>query len=99
MWAQMQRVRTHPDRGAELQRVFEQLRAIEQKARAREADPRRQELLQRVRGALGEVLTGPPEVMDLKPAKELLHIQSWLARVDDIVRRGGLADDEAGRGR
>lgn len=94
MWAQMQRVRTYPERGAELQRVFEQLRAIEQKdsgllqtlvlrsqtdptevfvvvvfeseekARAREADPRRQELLQRIRGALGEVLTGPPEFFD-----------------------------------
>jgi len=94
MWAQMQRVRTDPERGAELLRVFEQLRAIEQKdsgllqtlvlrsqtdptevfvvvvfeseekARAREADPRRQELLQRIRGALGEVLTGPPEFFD-----------------------------------
>jgi heme-degrading monooxygenase HmoA len=94
MWAQMQRVRTYPERGAELLRVFEQLRAIEQKdsgllqtlvlrsqtdptevfvvvvfeseekARAREADPRRQELLQRIRGALGEVLTGPPEFFD-----------------------------------
>ena len=34
--------------------------------------------------------------MDLKAAKELLHIQSWLARVDEIMRRGKdayLADD------
>jgi len=34
--------------------------------------------------------------MDLKAAKESLHIQSWLARVDEIVRRGKeayLADD------
>lgn len=26
--------------------------------------------------------------MELKAAKELLHIQSWLARVDEVVRRG-----------
>lgn len=26
--------------------------------------------------------------MDLKAAKELLHIKGWLRRVDDIVRRG-----------
>jgi hypothetical protein len=25
---------------------------------------------------------------DRKAAKELLHIQSWLIRVDEIVRRG-----------
>lgn len=34
--------------------------------------------------------------MEIKPAKELLHIQSWLRRVDQIVRRGKeayLADD------
>ncbi|MGH3345732.1 MAG: hypothetical protein ACRDO4_02010, partial [Nocardioides sp.] len=34
--------------------------------------------------------------MELKAAKELLHIQSWLTRVDEIVRRGKvayLADD------
>jgi uncharacterized protein with HEPN domain len=34
--------------------------------------------------------------MDRKAAKELLHVQSWLARVDEIVRRGKdayLADD------
>jgi len=34
--------------------------------------------------------------MDRKAAKELLHIQAWLARVDEIVRRGKkeyLADD------
>ena len=34
--------------------------------------------------------------MELKAAKELLHIQAWLARVDEIVRRGKeayLADD------
>ena len=26
--------------------------------------------------------------MDLKGAKELLHIQAWLVRIDEIVRRG-----------
>lgn len=34
--------------------------------------------------------------MELKAAKELLHIQTWLSRVDEIVRRGKeayLADD------
>jgi uncharacterized protein with HEPN domain len=34
--------------------------------------------------------------MDLKTAKELLHIGSWLARVDEVVLRGKqayLADD------
>ena len=35
-------------------------------------------------------------MIELKAAKELLHIRSWLARVDEIVRRGKaayLADD------
>ncbi len=94
MWAQVQRVSTDPDRGAELLEVFEQLRGIEQegsgllqtlvmrsqkdptevfvvvvfesedKARAREQDPRRQEALQGIRGALGNVLNGPPEFFD-----------------------------------
>ncbi|UUZ59506.1 hypothetical protein [Nocardioides sp. B-3] len=34
--------------------------------------------------------------MELKAAKELLHIQTWLSRVDEIVARGKvayLADD------
>jgi len=34
--------------------------------------------------------------MELKAAKELLHIQAWLGRVDEIVRRGKgayLSDD------
>lgn len=34
--------------------------------------------------------------MELKAAKELLHVQGWMARVDEIVRRGKaayLADD------
>ena len=37
----------------------------EEKARAREQDPRRQDGLQRIRAALGEVLDGPPEFFDL----------------------------------
>jgi heme-degrading monooxygenase HmoA len=36
----------------------------EEKARAREEDPRRQEPLQRIRGAMGKVLNGPPEFFD-----------------------------------
>ena len=34
--------------------------------------------------------------MELKAAEEMLHIQSWLERVDEVVRRGKdayLADD------
>ena len=36
----------------------------EEKARAREEDPRRQEPLQGIRGAMGDVLNGPPEFFD-----------------------------------
>lgn len=36
----------------------------EEKARAREEDPRRQEPLQRIRAAIGDVLNGPPEFFD-----------------------------------
>lgn len=49
--------------------------------------------------------------MGRKVAKELIHIQGWLNRVDEVVERGKtptspttccrgrrLADDEAGRG-
>jgi heme-degrading monooxygenase HmoA len=36
----------------------------EEKARAREDDPRRQEPLQRIRAAMGDVLNGPPEFFD-----------------------------------
>jgi heme-degrading monooxygenase HmoA len=36
----------------------------EEKARAREDDPRRREPLQRIRGAMGSVLNGPPEFFD-----------------------------------
>lgn len=94
MWAQMQRIRTKPEREAEILGVFEQLRAIEQedsglmqtlvmrsqadptevfvvvvfeseeKARARESDPRRHEGLVHIRAALGDVVAGPPEFFD-----------------------------------
>jgi hypothetical protein len=36
----------------------------EERARAREQDPRRQERLQRIRGAMGNVLDGRPEFFD-----------------------------------
>ena len=39
--------------------------ASEEKARAREQDPGRQEGLQRIRAAMGGVLDGPPEFFDL----------------------------------
>lgn len=37
----------------------------EEKARAREQDPRRQQGLERIRAAMGGVLDGPPEFFDL----------------------------------
>lgn len=37
----------------------------EEKARAREQDPRRQEGLARIRAAMGDLLDGPPEFFDL----------------------------------
>jgi quinol monooxygenase YgiN len=37
----------------------------EEKARAREQDPRRQEGLERIRAAMGDLLDGPPEFVDL----------------------------------
>jgi heme-degrading monooxygenase HmoA len=37
----------------------------EEKARAREQDPRRQEGLEQMRAAMGDVLDGPPEFFDL----------------------------------
>jgi heme-degrading monooxygenase HmoA len=36
----------------------------EEKARVREADPRRQEPLQRIRETMGNLLEGPPEFFD-----------------------------------
>jgi heme-degrading monooxygenase HmoA len=95
MWAQLQRIRTQPEKEAELLDVLEQLKAVEQedsgllktmalrsqsdpslvfvlvvfdseeKARAREQDPRRQPGLEGIRAAMGDVLDGPPEFFDL----------------------------------
>jgi heme-degrading monooxygenase HmoA len=94
VWAQVQRVRSHPDHEGEVLEVFERLREIEQddsglvqtlvlrsqsdpsdvfvvvvmeseeKARAREQDPRREEGLQGIRSLLGGILEGPPEFFD-----------------------------------
>lgn len=42
----------------------------EEKARAREQDPRRQQGLEHIRAALGDVLDGPPEFFDLTVVRE-----------------------------
>ena len=95
MWAQLMKVRSKPDRDAELKALFEQVRAAEQpdsglvrttvmrsdhdpdvvyvlvvfeseeKARAREQDPRRQEGLKAVQASMAQVMDGPPEFIDL----------------------------------
>jgi len=42
----------------------------EEKARAREQDPRRQHGLEHIRAAMGDVLDGPPEFFDLDVLRE-----------------------------
>ena len=42
----------------------------EEKARARENDPRRQEGLQEARQLMAEIFDGPPEFVDLKIVEE-----------------------------
>ena len=42
----------------------------EEKARAREQDPRRQQGLDRIRTAMGDVLDGPPEFFDLNVLRD-----------------------------
>jgi quinol monooxygenase YgiN len=42
----------------------------EEKARKREQDPRRQQGLQRVRTAIGDILDGPPEFFDLNVLRD-----------------------------
>jgi len=42
----------------------------EEKARAREQDPRRQEGLVRIRAAMGDILDGPPEFFDLTVVRD-----------------------------
>jgi hypothetical protein len=44
----------------------------EDKARAREQDPRRQEALARIRADMGGILDGPPEFFDLDVVLEQL---------------------------
>lgn len=43
----------------------------EEKARAREQDPRRQEGLQDVRATMAEIFEGPPEFVDLNVVEEI----------------------------
>lgn len=43
----------------------------EEKARAREQDPRRQPGLERIRAAMGDVLDGPPEFFDLDVLRDV----------------------------
>lgn len=45
----------------------------EEKARAREKDPRRQEGLERARATMAEVFDGPPEFVDLTVAKDRVY--------------------------
>jgi len=42
----------------------------EEKARTREQDPRRQQGLERIRAAMGDVLDGPPEFFDLNVLRD-----------------------------
>jgi heme-degrading monooxygenase HmoA len=42
----------------------------EEEARAREQDPRRQQGLERIRAAMGDVLDGPPEFFDLNVLRD-----------------------------
>jgi quinol monooxygenase YgiN len=42
----------------------------EEKARTREQDPRRQQGLQRIRAAMGDILDGPPEFFDLNVLRD-----------------------------
>ena len=42
----------------------------EEKARAREQDPRRQEALQAARAMMADIFDGPPEFTDLEVAEE-----------------------------
>ena len=43
----------------------------EENARAREQDPRRQQGLERIRAAMGDVLDGPPEFFDLDVLRDV----------------------------
>ena len=101
MWAQLLTVRLKPRRDADLPRLIDQLRAVEQpgsglvrstamrdqndpsrvyflvvfeseeRARARENDPRRQDGLKDARATMAEIFEGPPEFVDLTVVDEL----------------------------
>ncbi len=42
----------------------------EEKARARERDPRRVQALERIRAAMGDIVDGPPEFFDLDVVRD-----------------------------
>jgi len=101
MWAQLITTRLKPGRDADLPKLIEQLRAVEQpgsglvrstamrdqndpsklymmvvfdseeKARARENDPRREQGLKAVRETMGELFDGAPEFVDLIVVDEM----------------------------
>lgn len=45
----------------------------EEKARAREQDPRRQDGLQKVRAIMAEIIDGPPEFVDLSVVEDRVY--------------------------
>jgi quinol monooxygenase YgiN len=101
MWAQLIKTRLKPGNEQGLERLYQQLQAVEQpgsglvrstamrdqkdpssvymmvvfeseeKARAREQDPRRQEGLQEARATMADIFEGPPEFIDLTVVKEV----------------------------
>jgi antibiotic biosynthesis monooxygenase (ABM) superfamily enzyme len=102
MWAQLITTRLKAGHEADLPRLAEELKKIEQpgsglvrslamqdqkdpsrayilvvfeseeKARARESDPRRQEGLQAVRAVMAEIFDGAPEFADLSVVEEFI---------------------------
>ena len=84
MWAQLITMRLKP--GKDMAEAHNQIRAAEQpgsglvrtlvifeseeKARAREQDPRRQEGLQAARAVMADIFDGPPQFTDLEVAEE-----------------------------
>lgn len=102
MWGQLITTRLKAGHEADLPRLAEELKNIEQpdsglirslamqdqkdptrayilvvfeseeKARARESDPRRQEGLQAARAVMAEIFDGPPEFVDLAVVEEFI---------------------------
>lgn len=102
MWAQLITARLKQGKEADLLRLEDELRKVEQpgsglvrsllmqdqkdpsrvymlpvfeseeKARARESDPRREAGLASVRALMGEIFDGPPQFVDLNVANEFL---------------------------